>query len=210
MNFSMLFKYRFFKSIADRVLSLILIVVLLPLLFVLSFSVFAFLGSPIIFVQERAGQHGAPFYLFKFRSMKNYPSDSGHPLSDSERLTPFGVFLRSTSLDELPSLFNVLIGDMSFVGPRPLLLQYLPLYTPAQALRHTVKPGISGFAQIRGRNLLSWTEKFNLDTWYVSHQSFFLDFFILIATPLMVIRREGISAPGEATMAPFTGSSDRV
>ena len=205
----MLFKYRFFKSIADRVLSLILIIVLLPLLFVLSFLVFAFSGFPIIFVQERAGQHGAPFYLFKFRSMKNLPSDSGQPLSVSERLTPFGVFLRSTSLDELPSLFNVLIGDMSFVGPRPLLLQYLPLYTPAQARRHTVKPGISGFAQIRGRNLLSWTEKFNLDTWYVSHQSFFLDFFILVATPLMVIRREGISAPGEVTMAPFTGSSDR-
>ena len=200
--------YRSIKSIVDKFFSLIVIAVLLPVFLVLGLFVFAFLGSPIFFVQERAGLHGAPFPLYKFRTMKHLFGDSGEVLPDSERLTPFGKFLRSTSFDELPSLFNVLVGDMSFIGPRPLLVKYLPLYTVAQARRHNVRPGISGLAQISGRNSLSWTEKFDLDIWYVDHQRFLLDFRILMATPFKVLRRQGISAAGEATMAPFTGATN--
>ena len=166
---------------------------------------YLFMGFPIFFVQPRAGLHGIPFPLYKFRSMKNLSAQSGELLPDSQRLTFFGSFLRSTSLDELPSLVNVLFGDMSFIGPRPLLVDYLPLYSNHQARRHNVKPGITGLAQISGRNLLSWTEKFNLDIWYVEHQCFFLDFRILVSTPLKVLSRQGISAAGQSTMVPFTG-----
>lgn len=201
----MLIRYRSLKFFVDTLFSLILICVTFPLFLFLSSLVLVFLGQPIFFVQKRAGLNGTVFSLYKFRTMKNLFGHSGELLPDSERLTPFGKFLRSTSLDELPSLINVLIGDMSFIGPRPLLVQYLPLYTVRQARRHNVKPGITGLAQINGRNSLSWTEKFNFDIWYVDHQSFLLDFRILLATPLKVLRREGISSSDSVTSSFFRG-----
>ena len=203
----MLIRYRSLKFLADRLISLIMICVFSPLFLALAILVFIFLGSPIFFVQERAGLNGRPFPIYKFRTMKNLVNGSGEPLPDSERLTPFGKFLRSTSFDELPSLINVLVGDMSFVGPRPLLVQYLPLYTARQARRHKVRPGISGLAQVRGRNSLTWAEKFDFDIWYVDHQSFLLDFRILMATPLKVLRREGISSSGSVTSSLFRGDT---
>ena len=148
-------------------------------------------------------------YLIKFRTMSNARDGSGALLPDSLRLTPLGRWLRATSIDELPELFNILRGEMSFIGPRPLLLQYLPLYSPQQARRHDVKPGFSGWAQINGRNSISWEDRFNLDVWYVDHQSFWLDLRIFLLTIWKVMLREGISAPGESTMAPFTGTAAR-
>jgi lipopolysaccharide/colanic/teichoic acid biosynthesis glycosyltransferase len=164
------------------------------------------LGSPIFFKQTRPGRYGKSFKMIKFRSMTDARDIAGRLLPDSERLTAFGQFLRSTSLDELPELWNVLKGDMSLVGPRPLLMEYLPLYTPHQARRHEVRPGITGLAQVNGRNSLSWEEKFDLDVWYVDNQSFLLDMKILLLTVKKVLLREGISASGEATMSKFTGS----
>ena len=198
--------YSFFKSIVDRSVALLALLLLSPLLLLLAFLVLSRLGAPTLFSQQRPGYFGRPFWLLKFRTMTAARDASGVLLSDRERLTPFGHWLRESSMDELPELLNILRGEMSFIGPRPLLMQYLPLYSPVQARRHQVKPGITGWAQINGRNALSWEEKFRLDVWYVDHQSFWLDLRIFLITIWKVIRREGISAAGEATMAPFTGS----
>ena len=188
-------------------MAVLALILLSPLFLIIALLIRSRLGSPILFRQVRPGYQSRPFGLIKFRSMTNACGASGAILPDSDRLTPFGHWLRSTSLDELPALINILRGEMSFIGPRPLLMQYLPLYSPEQARRHDVKPGFSGWAQINGRNTLSWEEKFRLDVWYVDHQSFWLDLRIFLLTILKVIRREGISADGEATMQPFMGSS---
>ena len=172
----------------------------------IAWMVYFRLGSPIIFRQTRPGLRGEPFQMFKFRTMKNSCDSKGKLLPDDARLTNFGRFLRSTSLDELPELWNVLKGEMSLVGPRPLLMDYLPLYSPEQARRHEVKPGITGWAQVNGRNAISWEEKFELDVWYVDHQSFWLDLKILFLTVKNVIARHGISADGEATVEYFKGN----
>lgn len=164
------------------------------------------LGPPVLFTQVRPGLNGRPFRMLKFRTMRDAVDLDGRVLSDAERLTQFGRTLRSTSLDELPGLVNVARGEMSLVGPRPLLMQYLPLYSAEQARRHEVRPGLTGWAQVNGRNALSWDQKFTLDTWYVDNRSFALDLRILWLTVRKVVRREGISAEGEATMAPFSGN----
>lgn len=164
------------------------------------------MGSPVLFRQIRPGLHGRPFRLIKFRTMRNELNSEGRTLTDGERLTRFGAFLRSTSLDELPELWNVLLGHMSLVGPRPLLMEYLPLYNQEQARRHEVKPGLTGWAQINGRNAISWEEKFKLDVWYVDHHSPWLDLRILCVTLVKVLTRQGISADGEATMQAFQGN----
>jgi lipopolysaccharide/colanic/teichoic acid biosynthesis glycosyltransferase len=174
---------------------------------VLALCVAAFLGRPIFFRQRRPGLGGRPFELIKFRTMRKAADASGTPMPDALRLTAFGRFLRASSLDELPEFWNVLTGDMSLVGPRPLLTEYLPLYTPEQARRHEVRPGITGWAQINGRNAISWEEKFKLDVWYVDNQSLWLDLKILFLTILRVFQRTGISADGEATMPKFAGSN---
>jgi len=197
--------YLHFKSFADFFISFFMILIFSPLLLAISLLVRWRLGAPIFFSQRRPGHRVRPFYLMKFRTMSNARDTSGALLPDAQRLTPFGRWLRSTSIDELPGLLNILRGEMSFIGPRPLLMQYLPLYSPEQARRHDVKPGFSGWAQINGRNALSWKEKFRLDVWYVEHHNFFLDLRIFLITIWKVLRREGISAAGEATMAPFTG-----
>ena len=164
------------------------------------------LGSPVLFRQLRPGLHGKPFEMFKFRTMREVIDASGRALPDIDRITPFGEFLRSTSLDELPELWNVLKGEMSLVGPRPLLMEYIPLYTLEQACRHKVLPGITGWAQINGRNTLTWEDKFLLDVWYVNNHSFWLDIKILLLTVTKVLGRSGISAQGEITMPRFTGN----
>ena len=164
------------------------------------------MGSPVLFKQVRPGLRGRPFMMYKFRTMTDERDIQGRLLPDEQRLTKLGRFLRSTSLDELPELFNVLKGDMSLVGPRPLLMEYLPLYTPEQARRHEVRPGITGWAQVNGRNAISWEEKFRYDVWYVDNWSFWLDIKILWMTIVSVLKREGISAQGHVTMPPFTGS----
>ncbi len=176
----------------------------LPLL-TLAWQVRRKLGSPVLFTQVRPGLHGKPFRMVKFRTMTDARDASGALLPDAQRLTPFGRFLRSSSLDELPELWNVLRGEMSLVGPRPLLMEYLPLYSPEQARRHEVRPGITGWAQINGRNAISWADKFALDVWYVDHRSLFLDIRILWLTVRKVLVRDGISAAGEATMPKFEG-----
>jgi lipopolysaccharide/colanic/teichoic acid biosynthesis glycosyltransferase len=176
-----------------------------PLILYLAWLIQRRLGTPIFFHQTRPGLHGRPFRMVKFRTMRDAYDGNGQPLPDEDRLTPFGRWLRSTSLDELPELWNVLKGEMSLVGPRPLLMEYLPLYTPEQARRHEVRPGITGWAQVNGRNAIRWEEKFALDVWYVDHQSVWLDLKILWRTVMHVLRREGISAAGEATMPRFTG-----
>lgn len=194
------------KRLFDLLLSTFgLLVLALPLL-VLIWLIRRKLGRPVFFTQARPGMHGKPFKMVKFRTMSNARGDDGEMLPDAVRLTPFGRFLRASSLDELPELLNVFKGDMSLVGPRPLLMEYLPLYSPEQARRHEVRPGITGWAQVNGRNAISWEEKFRLDVWYVDHQSFWLDLHIFLLTIWKVIRRDGISAAGEATMAPFTGT----
>ena len=196
------------KRIFDILLSGTALLILLPVLLVVAILVRVNLGKPILFRQVRPGLDGQPFLMMKFRTMLDAVDDNGVPLSDAERLTPFGRFLRSSSLDELPGLINVLKGDMSLVGPRPLLVEYLPLYSPEQARRHEVRPGITGWAQVNGRNSLSWNDKFALDTWYVDNRSFWLDIKILWLTVRKVIVRDGISAEGEATMSKFTGNAD--
>lgn len=193
------------KRLMDIVGSCAGLVALSPLMGAIAFCVRWKLGKPVLFRQLRPGYKGKPFYLIKFRTMRDAFDAQGNPLPDADRMTPFGSFLRSTSLDELPELWNVLKGEMSLVGPRPLLMEYLPLYTPEQARRHDVKPGITGWVQVNGRNALSWEEKFKLDVWYVDHQSFALDLKILFLTLKKVLLREGISAQGEATMPQFTG-----
>jgi lipopolysaccharide/colanic/teichoic acid biosynthesis glycosyltransferase len=194
------------KRFFDLTLSLLGCLLLgLPIL-VLICLVRSQLGSPVFFRQQRPGMYGKPFAMVKFRTMTDERGPDGELLPDSMRLTPFGRFLRASSLDELPELWNVLKGDMSLVGPRPLLMEYLPLYSPEQARRHEVRPGVTGWAQINGRNALSWEDKFQLDLWYVDHQSLWLDIRILCLTLRKVLVREGISAAGEATMNKFTGS----
>lgn len=193
------------KRFFDLVLaSLALLILCVPLLF-LTWQIRRKLGSPVFFRQVRPGQHGKPFKMLKFRTMTDARGPDSNLLSDSERLTAFGRFLRATSLDELPELWNVLKGDMSLVGPRPLLMEYLPLYSLEQARRHEVRPGITGWAQVNGRNALGWEEKFKLDVWYVDHRSLWLDIKILWLTVRKVLMRDGISADGEATMSKFTG-----
>lgn len=203
----MRFTYSFLKSCADTSLVLILFLLLAPILFCVALLVRIHFGAPVLFIQQRPGYRGRFFWLLKFRTMTNERDANFTLLPDAQRLTPFGLWLRSTSLDELPSLLNILRGEMSFIGPRPLLTSYLSLYSPDQVRRHDVKPGLSGWAQINGRNALSWEEKFRLDVWYVDHQNFWLDLRIFLVTIWKVIRREGISAAGEATMAPFMGSA---
>ncbi|MDV7213610.1 sugar transferase [Azotobacter beijerinckii] len=194
------------KRLFDLLAAALGLLLLAPALLVLAWLVRRRIGAPVLFRQIRPGLHGRPFELLKFRSMREALDEHGQLLPDAERLTPFGRFLRASSLDELPELWNVLRGDMSLVGPRPLLIEYLPLYTPEQARRHAVRPGITGWAQVNGRNALSWEEKFRLDVWYVDHRSLRLDLHILLLTLKRVLAREGINAEGEATMARFTGS----
>jgi lipopolysaccharide/colanic/teichoic acid biosynthesis glycosyltransferase len=170
------------------------------------FLVWFILGSPAFFVQLRPGKNGKPFKLYKFRTMLNLADKKGVPLPDSARLTGFGKFIRSTSLDELPELFNVIKGDMSLVGPRPLLMSYLDLYTAEQARRHEVPPGITGWSQVNGRNAVNWEKKFEMDVWYVDHQSFWLDLQILLKTPWVVLTRKGVGPDGEPTTPEFRGS----
>ena len=194
------------KRLLDFIAALLgLIALALPLLLLMAL-IRRKLGSPVFFTQVRPGMHGKPFKMVKFRSMLSERSTDGELLPDAVRLPPFGRFLRSTSLDELPELWNVLKGDMSLVGPRPLLMEYLPLYSPEQARRHEVRPGITGWAQVNGRNAIAWEDKFKLDVWYVDHCSLWLDIKILWLTVKKVLVREGISAAGEATMGKFTGS----
>ena len=194
---------------ADRLAALIALVLLSPLLVLLGFLVRLRLGSPVLFRQQRPGYRCKPFWLLKFRTMTNQRDANGELLPDAQRLTPFGSWLRSTSIDELPALINILRGEMSFIGPRPLLMQYLPLYSAEQARRHDVKPGFTGWAQINGRNAISWEEKFRLDVWYVNHKCFRLDLRIFLITIWKVLRREGISAAGKATMPSFNSISNK-
>ena len=193
------------KRLFDILFSFTAIVILSPALAALYFMIRKRMGAPVLFIHERAGRDGKPFKLYKFRTMTDAKTEGGELLADAERLTPFGKKLRKYSLDELPQFFNVLSGDMSVVGPRPLLLEYVPLYNEKQRTRLDVKPGVTGFAQINGRNAISWNEKFELDVWYVNNQSFFLDFKIILMTVLKVLKSEGISADNEATMPRFTG-----
>ena len=199
---------RFGKRLTDLGLALAALALLWPVLLCLAVLVRLQLGVPVLFRQTRPGLHGRPFSILKFRTMTDARDAQGNLLPDGERLTRFGRFLRSASLDELPELFNVLRGDMSLVGPRPLLMAYLPLYSPEQARRHEVRPGITGWAQVNGRNALSWEEKFAMDVWYVDHRSLRLDVKILVLTVRKVLARDGISAAGEATMPRFTGSQE--
>ncbi|HEX3157079.1 MAG TPA: sugar transferase [Gemmatimonadaceae bacterium] len=193
------------KRFADVAIAGVALVILSPVLAMVALVVRWRLGTPVLFRQARPGLHGQPFTMYKFRTMRDAVDAHGRALPDAERLTRLGGLLRSTSLDELPGLFNVLRGDMSLVGPRPLLVEYLPLYTPEQARRHEVRPGITGWAQVNGRNALSWDEKFALDVWYVDNRSFMLDLRILLLTVKKVFVREGISQAGQATMERFMG-----
>ena len=194
------------RRTVDTLLILLALPLLAPVMLLLIWQVRLQLGSPVFFCQTRPGLQGRAFNMFKFRTMTDARGHDGRLLPDAERLTAFGRFLRASSLDELPELWNVLKGDMRLVGPRPLLMEYLPLYSPEQARRHEVRPGITGWAQVNGRNALSWEDKFKLDVWYVDHRSIWLDIKILWLTVRKVLLREGISAAGEATMHKFTGS----
>lgn len=193
------------KRLFDFAAAFLGLFVLSPVILIVAWQVRRKLGSPVFFRQTRPGLNGKPFEMVKFRTMKDALDADGDPLPDSERLTAFGQFLRSSSLDELPELWNVLKGDMSLVGPRPLLMEYLPLYSPEQYRRHEVRPGVTGWAQINGRNALSWEDKFALDVWYVDNRSLWLDIKILFLTVKKVVVRDGINADGEATMPKFTG-----
>jgi len=194
------------KFFFDLFVTIIALSLLWPLLLMLSVVVRLKLGSPVLFRQQRPGHHGKPFMMYKFRTMTDARDTVGNLLPDDERLPSFGRFLRSSSLDELPELINVLKGDMSLVGPRPLLMEYLPLYSPLQARRHDIRPGITGWAQVNGRNTISWDDKFKLDVWYVDHHNLWLDMKILWLTVTKVFKREGISQHGQATMEKFKGS----
>lgn len=193
------------KRSFDTLSALMGLIALSPVLICTAILVRFKLGSPVLFRQQRPGLHTQPFYVYKFRTMTDQQSADGKLLPDEQRLTPFGRMLRRLSLDELPQLLNVVKGDLSLVGPRPLLTQYLPLYSPEQARRHEVRPGITGWAQVNGRNAISWEDKFKLDVWYVDHQSFQLDLKILLMTIAKVFIREGISQEGQATMEAFKG-----
>lgn len=196
------------KRAFDFIVALLLLMALaLPMLVVMALVRYR-LGSPVLFRQQRPGLNGRPFHMVKFRTMTDAKAPDGSLLPDAQRLTAFGRFLRSSSLDELPELWNVLRGDMSLVGPRPLLMEYLPLYSAEQARRHEVRPGITGWAQVNGRNALTWDQKFKLDVWYVDHRSMTLDLHILLLTLLRVVQRDGITATGDASMPRFTGDRE--
>ncbi|MBI1452603.1 sugar transferase [Acinetobacter sp. FL51] len=197
------------KRILDVAIASTALILLSPVYFIVAHKVKKNLGSPVLFRQVRPGLHGQPFEMIKFRTMKDAVDEQGNPLPDSERLTAFGKMLRATSLDEMPELWNVIKGDMSIVGPRPLLMEYLPLYNSEQAKRHNARPGITGYAQVNGRNAISWEKKFELDTWYVENQSLWLDFKIMLKTIKKVIAKDDISAEGEATMTKFTGTPEQ-
>ena len=194
------------KRLLDIIIASIALILLSPLYAFVAYKVKKNLGSPVLFRQVRPGLNGKPFEMIKFRTMKDAVDAQGNLLPDSERLTPFGKMLRSTSLDEMPELWNVIKGEMSVVGPRPLLMEYLPLYNAEQAKRHNLRPGMTGHAQVNGRNAIGWEEKFKLDTWYVENQSTVLDFKIMLKTVQKVISKDDISAEGEATMTKFTGT----
>ncbi|HEU5099338.1 MAG TPA: sugar transferase [Roseiflexaceae bacterium] len=198
--------YHYGKRLLDLVLTIVALTVAIPILVIVGLLVRIKLGSPILFKQQRPGLHGKPFMMLKFRTMTDARDTNGNLLPDSARLTPFGRFLRSTSLDELPELINVLKGDMSLVGPRPLLMRYLDRYTAEQMRRHEARPGITGWAQVNGRNALTWERKFELDVWYVDHQSFVLDLKIIVLTFWKIVQREGINQPGQATAEEFEGN----
>lgn len=195
------------KRLFDLGLSLVLLILFAPVMIILVLIVKAKMGSPVIFRQQRPGLQGRPFYLYKFRTMSDARDEHGKLLPDQARMTGLGELMRKTSLDELPQLVNVVRGQLSFVGPRPLLMQYLERYNPEQARRHEVKPGITGWAQVNGRNAISWEEKFAFDVWYVDHRSFLLDLKILWLTLLKVVRAEGISGDGSVTMSEFMGNT---
>ena len=197
------------KRVCDVVIASTALLLLSPLYAYVAYKVRKNLGSPVLFRQMRPGLDGKPFEMIKFRSMKDAVDVQGNPLPDSERLTPFGKMLRATSLDEMPELWNVIKGEMSIVGPRPLLMEYLPLYNTKQAKRHNVRPGMTGHAQVNGRNAISWEEKFKLDTWYVENQSLWLDFKIMLKTVKKVLAKDDISAEGEVTMTKFTGTPEQ-
>ncbi|HIF9202349.1 TPA: sugar transferase [Photobacterium damselae] len=197
------------KRLFDIIISLSVLLILSPVILFVAWKIRKNLGSPVLFRQTRPGLNEVPFEMVKFRSMKDALDKDGNLLPDTERLTPFGSKLRSTSLDELPELWNVLKGDMSLVGPRPLLMEYLPLYNNEQARRHEVRPGVTGWAQINGRNAISWEQKFDLDIWYVDNCSFKLDFKILLLTVKKVLIKDGISADGHVTIEPFKGTKSK-
>ncbi|EOV8340959.1 sugar transferase [Vibrio parahaemolyticus] len=197
------------KRLFDIIISLSVLIVFSPILILVALKVRKNLGSPVLFCQKRPGLDGRPFEMVKFRTMRDSVDEGGNQLPDSERITEFGTKLRNSSLDELPELLNVLRGEMSLVGPRPLLMQYLPLYSKEQAKRHNVRPGVTGWAQVNGRNAISWEDKFKLDVWYVENQSFLLDMKIILLTVKKVLIKEGISADGHVTIEPFTGSEHR-
>lgn len=204
------FEVRVLKRSFDILGSVIGLVLLVPVIIVIAYQIKLKLGSPILYQQTRPGKGDKSFKMIKFRSMRDAIDADGNPLPDDQRMTSFGSFLRSTSLDELPGLWNVLKGDMSLVGPRPLLVEYLPLYNNEQARRHNVRPGITGWAQVNGRNAISWEEKFKLDVWYVDNQSFILDLEILLLTVKKVFFRDGITGDGEVTMSKFIGTPEVV
>ena len=197
-----------FKRLFDILVAATLLLLTLPLMLATALAVRLALGAPVLLRQTRPGKGGIPFLFFKFRTMTEERDGAGRLLPDERRLTPFGRWLRATSFDELPQLVNVLKGDMSLVGPRPLLMEYISLYSPQQARRHEVRPGITGWAQVNGRNALSWEERFRLDVWYVDHWSWLLDARILLLTVLRVFQARGVAQPGQATMTRFTGGGD--
>lgn len=194
------------KRLIDLLVAVVGLVLLSPVILALAVLVWRRLGGPVLFRQQRPGLHGKPFQMLKFRTMTSAHGPDGELLPDQQRLTPFGTWLRASSLDELPELWNVLVGEMSVVGPRPLLMEYLPLYSPAQARRHEMRPGITGWAQINGRNAISWDEKFQLDSWYVNNQNFLLDLKIFFLTFSKIIHRSDVTHKSEATMPRFLGS----
>ncbi len=198
------------KRVLDLVIASLGLALCAPLLILTAVCVRTFIGSPVLFRQVRPGRGGRPFTLVKFRTMREAFDGKGNPLADSERLTPFGSWLRRTSLDELPELWNVVRGDMSLVGPRPLLMEYLPLYSAEQARRHEVRPGITGWSQVNGRNALDWEDRLLLDVWYIDNRTMALDLKILLLTLKKVVARDGISSPGEATMAKFAGPGPKL
>ena len=197
------------KRTLDVLVSVAALVVLFPVIAVVALLIHRKLGTPVLFRQTRPGKDGKPFQMVKFRTMLDAVDAQGNPLPDSERMTSFGQFLRSTSLDELPGLWNVLKGEMSLVGPRPLLMEYLPLYSKEQYRRHEVRPGVTGWAQVNGRNAISWEKKFRLDVWYVNNCSFWIDIKILLYTVKKVLVRDGVRGEGEVTMGKFKGNTDR-
>ncbi|WP_414586012.1 sugar transferase [Scytonema sp. PCC 10023] len=200
----------FIKPVCDRAVAAIALLALTPLMLIVAIAIYRNMGGPIFFRQPRPGKNGGIFSFYKFRTMTNERDTEGNLLPDERRLTPLGKFLRQSSLDELPQLWNVLIGDMSLVGPRPLLVQYLERYTPEQARRHQVTPGITGWAQVNGRNAIPWEERFALDVWYVEHQSLQLDLWIMMLTVWKILKREGINHPEAATMFEFKGNPQRI